>query len=124
MAPKKSTRLRNVTLLALIGILALGGWEWMQRSPTHPQAQYRYPLSHSIRLLGSINDAQLRYLAKQAGRKEYLVIPAKDCHKIDERPYCYWHHHTITFTTGRMGDSSQLLSKASISDTTAHGASA
>lgn len=59
-----------------------------------------YPFSHTLKLLGPINDGQIRYLAESSNKPEYITIPAKNCKIIDGNPVCHYLGRLVTRSTG------------------------
>lgn len=75
----------------------------VRTAPIHYPAgtSAQFPPSQTLRLLGTINDGQVRYLAatlNSAGT--YVTIPVKDCQVISGAPVCHYQGKSVTRFTG------------------------
>lgn len=60
----------------------------------------QFPPSQTLRLDGTVNDGQVRYIATSSVNPEYVMIPPKDCRLISGAPVCHYQGRTVTRFTG------------------------
>ena len=60
----------------------------------------KFPPSRTLRLMGTLNDGKLRYVAESPSGGEYVTIPPKDCHVTDGGPVCHYQGRSVTRFTG------------------------
>lgn len=77
------------------GILAMAH-RMYSPAPVPLVGPYHLPLSTRYRLAGSI---QGDYMAT-SGPGAYVVIPGKDCQRVNGGPYCEYHGTTVTRSSG------------------------
>ncbi len=61
----------------------------------------QFPPSRTLRLMGTVNDGQLRYIAQSTVGSEYVTIPPKDCRIVSGGPVCHYQGRSVTRFTGR-----------------------
>lgn len=59
-----------------------------------------FPPSQTLRLLGTINDGQVRYIAQSQNSQIYVTIPTTDCKIISGSPVCHYQGKSVTRFTG------------------------
>jgi hypothetical protein len=59
-----------------------------------------FPPSQTLRLLGTINDGQVRYIAQSKHSQVYVTIPTTDCKIISGSPVCHFQGKSVTRFTG------------------------
>jgi hypothetical protein len=71
-------------------------------APVHYPAgtSAKFPPSRTLRLMGTLNDGKLRYVAQNPSGGEYVMIPPKDCHVTDGGPVCHYQGRSVTRFTG------------------------
>lgn len=59
-----------------------------------------FPPSQTLRLMGTINDGQVRYIAQSNNSQVYVTIPVTDCKIISGSPVCHYQGKSVTRFTG------------------------
>ena len=59
-----------------------------------------FPPSQTLRLMGTINDGQVRYIAQSNNSQVYVTIPTFDCKIVSGSPVCHYQGKSVTRFTG------------------------
>lgn len=60
-----------------------------------------FPPSQTLRLMGTINDGKVQYIAQTLNNAGvYVTIPAKDCRVLSGSPVCHYQGRSVTRFTG------------------------